>query len=328
MEFDDLGCITSIYDRQADRELAAGLCNDFRMYRDVPSRFDAWDIDSMYAQTPVALSGTGRDRGGRIGPSGRALRVRRKLHNSHMTQEISSRRGAGGWTSSPRSIGRSGTSCSRSAFAVDYHANDAVHEIQFGHIRRPNHHSRPFDADRFEVCSHKWSALAEEGRGFAVLNDCKYGLNVLGKSINLTLLRSPWRRTCTADRGLQEFTYSFYAWNGSLLDSGVVREAYELNAGLLQVAGAAGQRSVFAVDAPNVVIEAVKPAEDASGDMIVRVYEAKRTATRCTLRTTLPVGSVQQADMLERPTGPVACEGGQIDLDLRPFEIRTLRLSF
>ncbi len=81
------------------------------------------------------------------------------------------------------------------AFPVGIHANEAMHEIQFGHIRRPNHASRPFDADRFEVCNQKWTALMEENRGCAVLNDCKYGVNVVGQSINLTLLKAPWRRT-------------------------------------------------------------------------------------------------------------------------------------
>ena len=45
-----------------------------------------------------------------------------------------------------------------------------MHEIQFGHVRRPNHRSNQFDFDRFEVANHKWTALCEEGRGFAVLN--------------------------------------------------------------------------------------------------------------------------------------------------------------
>jgi alpha-mannosidase len=80
------------------------------------------------------------------------------------------------------------------------------------------------------------------------------------------------------------------------------------------------------VDAANVVIETVKPAEDGSDDVIVRLYEAKRMATRCALVTTLPVTSAAQTDMLENPQSVLPLDGGKIALDFRPFEIKTLRL--
>ena len=47
LTFDAFGQITGIFDKETQRELAAGPCNSFKMYKDVPSRFDAWDIDSM-----------------------------------------------------------------------------------------------------------------------------------------------------------------------------------------------------------------------------------------------------------------------------------------
>jgi alpha-mannosidase len=212
-------------------------------------------------------------------------------------------------------------------FPVNVHANEAIHEIQFGHIRRPNHTSRQFDADRFEVSAHKWTALAEENRGCAVLDDCKYGVNVLGNSINLTLLKSALAPDMTADRGCQEFTYAFYAWNGSFADSDVVREAYDLNCPVLVIPGAAGERSLFRVDAPNVIVETVKPAEDGSGDLILRLYECKRMATRCVLTTSLPVAAAEQADMLEEAEAELPCADGEIPLDFRAFEVKTLRLS-
>jgi len=260
------------------------------------------------------------------GPLVAVLRVTRTLNNSEMTQDIRLRRGSRRVDFVTRIDWRESHKMLKVAFPVRYHADEAVHEIQFGHIRRPNHASRPFDADRFEVCHHKWTALAEENRGFAVLNDCKYGVNVLGHTIHLTLLRSPLAPDMTADKGVQEFTYAFTAWNGSLADTDVVRQAYDLNVPPLTVAGDAGEQSLLATDAPNVVVEAVKPAEDGSGDVIVRLYESKRTATRCTLTTALPVAEAQQTDMLENPQESLECTGGRIGLAFRPFEIKTLRL--
>jgi alpha-mannosidase len=326
VRFNARGEITSIYDKETAREWAGGACNRLIMYKDVPTAWDAWDVDSMLELTPIALDKPATIEVVTRGPLVAKLRVVRRIHDSTLTQEITLRRGSRridfhtvvDWQESHKLL--------KVNFPVTVHANEAVHEIQFGHIRRPNHKSRPFDADRFEVCNHKWTALMEEGRGAAVLNDCKYGVNVLGNSINLTLLRAPLAPDETADRGRQEFTYAFYCWNGSFVESPLVQEAYDLNVPVLTAAGAAGECSVFALDAPNVVIETVKPAEDNPQDIIVRLVEAKRTATRCTLTTTLPVKSAAQADMLENDAAALPYDDGRVALDLRPFEVKTVRL--
>jgi alpha-mannosidase len=212
-------------------------------------------------------------------------------------------------------------------FPVTIHTSEAVHEIQFGHARRPNHASRPYDADRFEVCNHKWSALVEEGRGVAVLNDCKYGLSVKGNSINLTLLKSALAPDMFADKGIQTFTYSLYYWNGSLAESGVVQAAYELNSPVTMISGSGGTGSVFTLDARNIIIETVKAAEDSSGDIIVRMYEAMRTATRCTFETVLPLRKAVETNMMEQEKAGLDIDDNKIKLEFRPFEIKTVRLT-
>jgi alpha-mannosidase len=327
VEFNDQGEITSIWDKEAGRELATGPCNSLKMYKDVPGAWDAWDIDSMYGEMPVEMPEKATISVAAAGPLVVTLRVARKLHHSTMTQEISLRRGSRRVDFATTVDWRESHKMLKVAFPVNVHANEAIHEIQFGHIRRPNHTSRPFDANRFEVCNHKWSALAEENRGCAVLNDCKYGLNVLGNSINLTLLKSALAPDMTADKGIQTFTYSFYAWNGSLADSNVVREAYELNVPATTVAGAGGEQSLFSVDAPNIIVETVKPAEDGSGDVIVRLYEAKHMATRATLTTALPIERAAVTNMLEEFEADLPCASGKIALEFRPFEIKTVRFT-
>jgi len=324
----DRGEIISLVDKASGRELAEGPLNALRMYRDTPRNFEAWDIDSNYTTQPVALESKARIRVLATGPLVGVLLVERTIGKSLLTQEIRLRRGSRriefrtvfDWHEKHKLL--------KVNFPTVIHANEAVHEIQFGHIRRPNHESRPFDADRFEVCNQKWTALCEENRGVAVLNDCKYGVDVDGGSINLTLMRAPMAPDAHADQGRQEFAYAFHAWNGSLFDSDVVRESYELNVPCTVTQGSAGEESVFSVAAPNVVIETVKPAEDGSGDLVVRLYEAKRTATTCTLETSLPVKQAVETNMLEEGTRQVSCRSGRIALSFRPFEIKTLCLRF
>ena len=327
VEFDPYGQITSLFDKEAGRELAADACNSFRMYKDVPSACDAWDIESTYTATPVELAEKAKLEVLAAGPLVARIGITRRLHGSAMRQEVSLRRGSRRVDFATVIDWQERHKLLKVAFPVNVHANEAIHEIQFGHIRRPNHPSRQFDADRFEVANQKWTALAEENRGCAVLNDSKYGVNVLGNTIALTLLKSALAPDMVADRGRQAFTYAFYAWNGSLAESGVVREGYDLNVPVLAAAGNAEEGSLLTVDAPNIVIEAVKPAEDGSGDVVVRMYESKRMATRCTLRTGLEVRGVTETDLLENETGGLRCEDGAVRLEFRPFEIKTLRFA-
>ena len=329
VEFNEKGEITSLVDKTVTAgELAAGACNSFEMYKDVPSRFDAWDIDSMYTQLPVALDEPAEFEVVSEGPLEATLRITRRLNNSTVTQEVSLRRDSRRIDFKTTVDWQERHKLLKVAFPVTIHTDEAVHEIQFGHIRRPNHQSRPFDADRFEVPCQKWTALMQENRGAAVLNDSKYGVSVRGNAIKLTLLKSALAPDMYADLGEQEFVYSFYAWNGCFADSGLVREGYDLNMPLMTAAGDAGTRSLFSVDCPNVIIETVKPAEDDSEDIIVRLYEAMRSDVHCTLSTSLPVSTVQETDMLETTrVAELAVEDGQIELTFRPFEIKTLRLT-
>ena len=308
--------------------MIAGAGNRFCLYKDIPARFDAWDIDSMTenllmttdepVKLEIAIS---------LEIDQAIIKLTRKIHDSTLTQLISLRKNKPridfattiDWQESHKLL--------KVAFPVNIHANEAIHEIQFGHIRRPNHRSRPFDADRFEVCNHKWTALAEENRGVAILNDCKYGINVLGNTMNLTLLKSALAPDPLADRGIQTFTYSLYYWIGSFGECDVVREAYELNSPLLVLPGAAGKASIFGIDAANIILETVKLAEDGSDDLILRLYESKRNLTHCVLSTTLPVNKVSQTDMLEKFQHDLSINKGKIELDFRPFEIKTIRLS-
>lgn len=328
-EFNGRGEIISLVDKTADRgELAAAPCNSFKMYKDVPSRFDAWDIDSMYEDAPVPLEEAAQIEVVAEGPLVATLRVTRTLNESTLVQDISLRRDGRRLDFETVIDWQERHKLLKVAFPVWIHANEAIHEIQFGHIRRPTHRSRPFDADRFEVSNHKWTALAQGNQGVAVLNDCKYGVNVLHNSINLTLLKAPLAPDMTADRGEQRVTYACYPWTGPFAESDVVRQGYELNCPVITAPGDAGTRALFAVDAANVVIEAVKPAEDGGGDVVVRLYEAMQKATRCTLSTALPVAKATLTDMLEETAAEtLACEEGEIPLTFRPFEIQTLRLK-
>jgi alpha-mannosidase len=175
VEFNEWGELASVLDKETGRELLAGPANQFRMYKDVPAQWDAWDLDSTYKEAPVALTEPAEFELVAQGPLVGIIKVTRRLNNSVLVQDVSLQRGSRRIDFDSEIDWQERHKLLKVAFPVDVRAHEAVHEIQFGHIKRPNHASRPFDADRFEVCNHKWTALMEENRGCAVLNDGKYG---------------------------------------------------------------------------------------------------------------------------------------------------------
>ena len=100
------------------------------------------------------------------------------------------------------------------AFPVAINSPRATFEIQYGHVERPNppqHHlgRRTLRSARTEV-----GGLVEGDYGVALLNDCKYGYDVLGNVLRLTLLRAPKSPDAQADMGEHRFTLQFAAAPG------------------------------------------------------------------------------------------------------------------
>ena len=74
-------------------------------------------------------------------------------------------------------------------------------------------------------------------------------------------------------------------------------------------------------------VEAVKRA-DREDAVVVRLCEA--WGTRGPVRVTFdrPVQSAVRTDVLEREVSPATITAGSVELDLRPFELVTLKLNF
>jgi alpha-mannosidase len=153
-------------------------------------------------------------------------------------------------------------------------------------------------------------------------------MSVDDSTIKLTLLRAAVAPDPLADRGVHTFTYAIYPWAGPLSQSSLVQQAYELNTSPVIIPGSTdGDASIFQVDTQNIILETIKPAEDGSADLILRLYESLHTFTECTLTTCLPIASAWQTNMLETERLPLAIHSGKLKLTFRPFEIKTIRLS-
>jgi alpha-mannosidase len=147
--------------------------------------------------------------------------------------------------------------------------------------------------------------------------------------VRVSLLRAPLYPDPEADQGPNSMRVSLRI-GAQIADA--VAEGYRMNLPLREVREVAGAalEPLLRVDNPAVVVEAVKAAEDRSGDVVVRLYEAYGGRARAVVSLGFDVAEVQETDLLERPYSETRCslvrEGSEVRLQLRPFQLVTLRL--
>ena len=317
------GELISVKRPGSDHEYLAGIGNRFLMFKDVNTCYDAWELGSMYEQLPVELDGPVTVAMYQL--SGKVeLEINRTLNGSALSQYIILDADAKYLTFETEIHWKEKHKLLKVAFPVNALTNEAIHEIQFGHVKRPNHRSYRTDKDRYEVCNHRYTALCDGAHGAAVLNDSKYGVNVVDNEIRLTLLKSPMMPDQNADRGEQCFTYGFYPFDGAFADSDVARQATELNEPLLAGNVYDDPGPILLPNAKNVIVDTIKPADTVHNALLVRVYEAMGKQVDCNFTVNPGIKKIVETDMLEEDPRDVDASC----MHFGSFEIKTLLLYF
>jgi alpha-mannosidase len=270
---DPHGVIRSIADLRVDREVLppGGAANLLELHPDHPSRWDAWDLDEHYRHTGTRLTGADEVR-----VDGDTVRVARRFGTSTVEQRIALHLGRieidteVDWRERERVL--------KLAIDCDVHTDEARYETQFGYVVRPTHVNTSWDAARFEVCAHRWTLVTERGYGVALANRTTYGHDVTRhprtgggtySRIRATLLRAPRFPDPETDHGRHSFRHAIVP-DADVAES--ARAGYGLNLPLRRRTGRAVEPLV-AVTGGTAYVEAVKLAEDGSGDVVVRLYE-------------------------------------------------------
>jgi len=331
---DDHGLITSLYDVAADREVVApgSTANLLQLHVDTPNHWDAWDVDSFYKNNVRDV--TEVDTVDFSTADGVAtVVVTRSFNRSSITQTLRLRPGVKrvdietsvDWHESEKFL--------KAAFPVDVHADRSASETQFGHIFRPTHQNTSWDAAKFEIAAHRWVHVGEPGYGVAVVNDSTYGHDInrtaredggTTTTIRTSLIRAPRFPDPHTDQGVHVVNHALVVGAGI---PEAIEEGYRINLPERIVSGAAGADPILAVDNGNVIVEAVKLADDQSGDVVVRLYESSGGRSRATVTPGFAPASVTEVDLLERHLADHDLKNGGVSLDLRPFQILTLRFT-
>ncbi|HEV2093894.1 MAG TPA: alpha-mannosidase [Rubrobacter sp.] len=323
------GTLHRVFDREAGREVLAGRANGLWAYTDKPRNWEAWDVEEGYegegeeipADAVEVVEG---------GPLRASVRVTRRWRESEIVQTYRLLSGSRRLDVETWIDWHERRVLLRALFPLNVRSHEATSETMFGAQRRPTHGNTGWDAARFEVSAHRFCDLSEPGYGVALLNDGKYGHSAKGNVLGISLLRSPLYPDPLADEGEHSFAYSLYPHPGDWTGAGVAREAFALNSPLAPVRGGGGappEEPFVEAEGLELALAGLKRSEDGRA-VILRLYEPHGARGSTRLRFPGGLKAAEKTNLLEDRGGtPVEVEGDSLHLQIRPFEVVTLRLE-
>jgi len=330
------GCIRSLYDKRTQFEsiAASGCGNQLQTFHDAPKDYDAWNIDAGFDKEVTSLDKADSVELVEKGPVRATIRITHTWQSSKFVQDVSLYAGLDRVDIKSDIDWHETHVLLKAAFPLAASGPAATYEIPYGSIERPTTRNNSWEAAKFEVPALRWADLGDGKHGFSLINESKYGYDAKDNVLRLSLLRSPTWPDPEADRGHHQFTYSLYPHSGDWKQALTVRRGYEFNYQLraFQVEAHEGnlppQHSFVSVTGDNVVLTAVKKAED-SDSLLLRCYEwAGKTGT---VNIQLPEGAsgASLTNLMEKPTGDqLSVANHQVTVPVHPFEIVSVRVDF
>jgi alpha-mannosidase len=329
------GCISSLFDKRPGVEtLASGSCGDqLQFFKDTPKDYDAWNIDpGTYDVAPATVDDADSVELLKTKVGEHAIRVTYSRPNSKIVQTITLQ---GDQVDVENDIDwHESHVLLKAAFPLAASGPFATYEIPYGSIDRPTTRNNSWEKAQFEVPAMRWADLGDGKHGLSVINNSKYGYDAVGNTLRLTLLRSAKWPDPEADMGHHHFHYALYPHAGTWKDALTVRHGYEYNYPLTAVVTTAhagslpAAHSFAAVGPENVVLTAVKKAEDAKG-LIFRAYEW--AGKDSTVEFHVPAGATGATvtNMQETPEGSaLSVTGDVVKAPIKPYEILTIRVDY
>jgi alpha-mannosidase len=331
------GCITRLFDKKDNFEaLAPGGCgNQLQVFKDTPEKDDAWNIDPGTLDHMTPLTEADSVELVEHNAMRAVIRVTRHWQSSTFAQDLQLYAGSDELNIVNDIDWHETHVLLKSAFPLAATGPMATYEIPYGTIDRPTTRNNSWEDAKFEVPALRWADAGDGRHGLSLINESKYGYDCKDNVLRLTFLRSPIYPDPNADRGHQHFAFTLYPHAGSWKDALSVRRGYDYNYGLraMQVAPHAGSlppsHSFVEVMNPNVVLTAVKKAEDSAG-LVLRFYEWAGKDGTVTLHVPAGARSATLTNLMEAPEGPSipVTAAGELQVPVHPFEIVTVRVDY
>jgi alpha-mannosidase len=331
------GCITSVSDLRSGFEaLGKGACgNQLQFFKDNPKDYDAWNIDpgTLDVSPATIKSADSVEIVGADSPTP-GIRVASHWQSSKFVQTIRILPGADSADVENDIDWHEAHILLKASFPVSATSPFATYDIPYGEIDRTTTRNNSWEKAQFEVPAQYWADLGTSAHGLSLINDSKFGYDAVGNQLRLTLLRSPKWPDPDADMGHQHFHYAIYPHAGTWKDAMTVRHGWEYNYPLTAIVTTAhagslpAEHSFASVGPENVVLTAIKKAEDAKG-LVIRCYEWAGKDSTAEFHVPAGATGATVVNMMETPQGdPLTVAGDVVKAPIHPYEILTIRVDY
>jgi alpha-mannosidase len=338
----ETGNIARLYDKANKREAFHGEGNSLTAWEDTAEQ--AMKTSKEYAGPAWDIGLTGKkwdiDKAARVeiteeGPVRATLRVVRRFRDSEFTQDISLIAGSPRVDVSMKLDWYERATFLKAGFPVSVESRRVSAEIPYGVIER--------DQTGEEAVMGKWVDISSPDYGVAIVNNGRNGYDAKDNAIHLSVIRGPWGPDPRADEGEHVFGYSIYPHKGGWREGQVQFQALAFNSPLLamqepqhaspqeQWAGKKGGLpdvySFIKTNSDHVVLYALKQMEGFyDTDAIARFVECEGREGDVTIELPRKLRVTETTLLEDVSVGPVG-EGTTIHFHMKPWEIKTLRLS-
>lgn len=329
IQLNEAGQIISLFDKEYNRQVLKDRekANVLQMFEDKPMGNDAWDIDIYYQEKMKEVNELTKIEIKECGPLRGVISMEWKYQNSVIKQDMivyshSRRIDFKTWV-----LYNETHQLLKAAFPVDIRSTYATYDIQYGNVRRPNNWNTSWEQARFETVGHRFADLSEHDYGVSLLNDCKYGYDVKGNLLRITLIKAATHPDHLQDQGEHEFTYSLLPHKGDCIGSDTVKEAFFLNQPLTVIKGKCevSNQSFIEIDSEKVELDAVKLSEDKKY-IVIRFHEVAGSTQDIKVNFGIAIKGYMEADLMERPIQEKS-EQQVIKTKVKPYEIKTFLLE-
>ncbi|OGU54805.1 MAG: hypothetical protein A2V66_06865 [Ignavibacteria bacterium RBG_13_36_8] len=338
------GWVKSIFDKRNNKELLTDFGNRLQILEDKPSAWDAWNIGltgteypsnfrkmEIVEQGPVrTVLRTYRDY---LQPGVKKEFPTEDFPSSFFTQDIilynrldriDFKTDVEWWEDK---------TMLKVAFPVNVTDTVATYEIPYGTIQRSTTLKAQWDKGKWEAPAHRWANVSQNDYGISLLNKAKYGYDIKGNVMRLSLLRSPKWPDPTADRGTHSIEYALYSHEGKVMESKTTQRGYEYNYPLFATMTDAHkgklptEYSFVEISPSNLILTSIKMAEDEDA-WIIQLYETKGQDTEAILTLPNRPNKICLSNFLEEDGASLKPEVNKVMFNVSAHSVLTLKLKF
>lgn len=344
------GELVSIFDKEAKREYIRSPSNVIKAHPDRPGIFDAWEVDDDFMYFDKELATISKPVITLKGPLIACIEFKKKFNNSILTQRICLRKSSRvidfrthvKWVDKLVLV--------KTWFDFNLDSSRAFFETPYGVVARSTKLKTRWEKARFEVPALRWVDLSDGRHGVTLISPSRHGYSIHGSKVGLSLLKSPLFPNPWSDLGEYSFSYHIYVHKGSWEEGDVVKTALELWSPLKTyyrahtkpveqekkppyLARKYKSYSLLRIEpSTNIEVGCLKKSEDCAG-YVLRIcnLDSRRKMIRIFFHG--KVEAVVETDILEKKILRNISkqyikhkDETIVEVDLKPFEIKTLKL--